>query len=59
MIGSVVGIARFEAFRPGFFESALLVHNVAVPATLTLLLLLLAGPLSAAEAEATIPPQSG
>src|SRR5688572_22774778 len=53
VVGSVIGISRFNSFRPAIFDQALLVLNVAVPATLTLLLLVLAGPLAAAEAEAT------
>ncbi len=46
---SLVGIARFEAFRPQIFRNAELWHNVAVPATLCLLLLLLPAGLAASE----------
>jgi hypothetical protein len=53
VLGSLIGISRFNDFRPGFFDQATLILNVAVPATLTLLLLMLAAPLGAAESEAT------
>jgi hypothetical protein len=53
VVGSVIGISRFNAFKPAFFDQAFLVLNIAVPATLTLLLLLLAGPLASAEGETT------
>jgi hypothetical protein len=53
VVGSVIGIMRFDEFRPAIFQEARLILNVAVPATLTLLLLVLAAPLAAAESETT------
>lgn len=51
VIGSILGIEYFDAFRPGFYSELPSHAATAMPGTLTLLLLLLAAPLLASEWE--------
>lgn len=53
VIASILGIEYFEYFRPGIFDGLDGSPNIAMPATLALLLLLLTAPISANETEST------